>query len=94
MNASHTSDAGPSDLHPAGAPPGHRRRTALLVLYAALVAQLAIWSVMAARVNLHAAFTKAHQGAEAEVVVGGVVWLAVFTLSVALATVRYRKNHR
>jgi hypothetical protein len=71
-----------------------RRRTALLGLYAALVAQLAIWSIMAARVNLHVAFTQAHQGAEAKLVVGGVICLAVFTLAVVLATIRYRRYHR
>jgi hypothetical protein len=94
MNASHASNVGPTNLHPAGAPPVHRPRAALLVMYAALVAQLAIWSIMAARVNLHAAFTQPHQGAEADLVVGGAVWLALFTLAVALATIRYRRYDR
>jgi len=94
MNASHTANVGPTNRHPAGAPPEHRLRTALLVMYAALVAQLAVWGILAARVNLHAAFTQAHQGAEAELVAGGTIWLVLFTLAVALATVNYRRYHR
>lgn len=94
MNASHASNVGPANLHPDGAPAVHRLRTVLLALYAALVAQLAIWSIMASRVDLHAAFTQAHQGAEAELVVGGAIWLVLFTLAVALATIRYRRYGR
>jgi hypothetical protein len=93
MNASHASNVGPANLHP-GEAPVHRPRTALLVLYAALVAQLAIWSIMAARIDLTAAFTQAHQGAEAELVVGGAVWLVLFMLAVATATIRYRQYNR
>jgi hypothetical protein len=94
MNASHAANVGPSSLHPAGAPPVHRPRTALLALYAALVAQLAIWSVLAARVNLHAAFTQPHQGAAAELVFGGTFWLVPFALAVVVATIRYRRYDR
>jgi hypothetical protein len=94
MNASHASNVGPANLHPAAAPPVRRPRTALLVLYALLVAQLAIWSTMAARIDLAAAFTQAHQGAEAELVVGGAVWLVLFMLAVATATIRYRQYNR
>jgi len=94
MNASHASHAGPTNLHAAGASPARRLRTVLLVMYAALVGQLAIWSVLAARVNLHAAFTQPHQGAEAELVAGGAIWLVLFTLAVAVATVNYRRYHR
>jgi hypothetical protein len=93
MNASHASNAGLSNLHQAGTPPAHLR-TALLVLYAALVAQLAIWSSLAARVGLTAAFTQAHSGAEASVVVGGAIWLVQFTVAVAAATIRYRRYNR
>jgi arginine exporter protein ArgO len=92
MNASHASNVGPTNLHPGGAPV-HRPRTALVVLYAALVAQLAIWSIMAARVGL-TAFTQAHRGAEAHVVVGGAIWLIFFTITVAAATIRYRRYDR
>jgi hypothetical protein len=90
MNATHASNASPSNLHPAGAPPVHRPRTALLVLYAALVAQLAIWSILASRVGLPAS-THAHGVAEADLVNGGIVWLISFTLVVVAATVRYRR---
>jgi hypothetical protein len=93
MNASHTSHVGPANLRPAGAASVRTRRTLLLALYAALVAQLAIWSIMAARVGL-TAFTHAHRGAEADVVVGGAVWLIVFMISVAGATIRYRQDNR
>jgi sterol desaturase/sphingolipid hydroxylase (fatty acid hydroxylase superfamily) len=92
MNASHTATAGPINLHPAGT--RRVQRTVLLALYAALAAQLAIWSTLAARVGLTAALTQAHQGAEADVVVGGAVWLVQFTLAVVLATIRYRRYHR
>jgi len=92
MNASHTAHVGPINLHPAGT--RRVQRTALVVMYAALAAQLAIWSTLAARVGLTAAFTQAHQGAEADVVVGGAIWLVQFTGAVALATIRYRRYHR
>jgi hypothetical protein len=94
MNASHASHPGPAHLHPARPRPAHRLRTTLLVMYAALAAQLAIWSILAARVNLHAAFTQPHQGAEADVVTGSTIWLVLFTLAVALATINYRRYHR
>lgn len=68
MNASHASTADPGNLYPVGTRPVHLR-TALLVLYAALAAQLAIWSSLAAHVGLTAAFTQAHHGAAANVVV-------------------------
>jgi hypothetical protein len=95
MNTSHVSSADPGNLHPAGTgtPPLHRQRTVLLVMYAALVAQLAVWSSLAAHTGL-AAFTLAHQGAEADVVVGGAIWLAQFTVAVVLATVRHRRHDR
>jgi hypothetical protein len=93
MNASHASNVGPANLHPAGAPPVHRPRTALLVLYAALVAQLAIWSIMAAHTGL-TAFTQAHRGAAADVVTGGAVWLISFVIITASATIRYRRYDR
>jgi hypothetical protein len=94
MNASHASHPGPVNLHPAGTRPGHLRRTALMVMYAALAAQLAIWSALAARTGLTAAFTQAHRGAEADVVVGGAVWLVQFTIAVVIATISYRRNWR
>jgi hypothetical protein len=94
MNASHASHLGPSNLHPIGTRAVHRRRTAMLVLYAALAAQLAIWSTLAAHVDLTAAFTQPHRGAEADVVAGGAIWLVQFTLSVVLATIRYRRYGR
>jgi hypothetical protein len=93
MNVSHASNVSPGSLHPAAAP-ARRPRTALLALYALLAAQLAIWSIMAAHVNLHAAFTQTHRGVEAEAVVGGVVWLALFALATVLATIRYRQYNR
>ena len=68
MNASHASTADPGNLYPVGTRPVHLR-TALLVLYAALAAQLAIWSSLAAHFGLTAAFTQAHHGAAANVVV-------------------------
>jgi hypothetical protein len=92
MNASHASTVGPINPHPAGR--GRVQRTVLLVMYAALAAQLAIWSTLAAHVSLSAAFTEAHRGTESDVVVGGAVWLAWFTLAVVAATVRYRRNWR
>jgi hypothetical protein len=94
MNASHASHPAPGNLHPIGTRPVHRPRTALLVMYAALAAQLAVWSTLAAQVNLAAAFTQAHQGAEANVVVGGAVWLVLFTFSVVVNTIRYRRYGR
>jgi hypothetical protein len=93
MNATHAPTVAPSNLHPARTRPVHLR-TALLVLYAALAAQLAIWIALAAQVNLTAAFTQAHQGTEASVVVGGGIWLVQFTLAVAAATIRYRRYNR
>jgi len=93
MSTSHASHVGPSTLHPGRTRPAHPQRTVLLILYAALVAQLAIWSRLAAHTGL-GAFTQAHPGAEADVVVGGAIWLAQFTIAVVLATVRYRRYHR
>ncbi len=93
MNASHVANVRTNHLYPAGTRPAHVR-TALLVLYAALVAQLAIWSSLAAHVGLTAAFTQAHPSAEADVVVGGAIWLAQFTLAVVAATIRYRRYNR
>ena len=92
MNASHASHVGPLNPRPAGR--GRVQRTVLLVMYAALAAQLAIWSTLASHVGLAAAFTQAHRGTEADVVVGGAIWLFWFTLSVAASTVRYRQNYR
>ncbi len=94
MNASHAAHVGPYNLHPAGPRPVHPPRTALLVLYAALAAQLAIWGSLAAHVGLAAAFTQPQHGAEADVVVGGAIWLAQFTIAVAAATIRYRRYNR
>jgi hypothetical protein len=92
MNASHTANVAPTNLHLVDT--RRVQRTVLVVMYAALAAQLAIWSTLAARVGLTAAFTQAHQGAAADVVVGGAIWLVQFTLAVAAATVRYRRYHR
>lgn len=94
MNASHASHVSPTNLHPAGTRPWHPPRAALLVMYAALVAQLAIWSILAARVGLTAAFTPARHGADAGVVVGGAVWLLQFTAAVVAATIKYRRYDR
>jgi hypothetical protein len=95
MNASHASNVSPANLHPNATRPVHSPRTALLlVMYAALAAQLAIWSSLAARVGVTTAFTTAHPGAEASVVVGGAIWLVQFTLAVVLATIRYRRHNR
>jgi hypothetical protein len=93
MNTSHASQFGPGNLHPVGTPQAHAQRTVLLVMYAALAAQLAIWSTLAARTGLAAAFTQAHRGAQADVV-GGAIWLAQFTIAVVLATVSYRRHGR
>jgi hypothetical protein len=93
MNTSHASHVAPRHLRPAGTRPAHPQRTVLWVLYAALAAQLAIWSRLAAQVGL-AAFTRADHGVAAGVVVGGAIWLAQFTVVVVLATVRYRRYHR
>ena len=93
MNASHVSTVRPANLHPTGTRPAHLRTT-LLVLYAALAAQLAIWSSLAANAGLTAAFTQAHRGAEATVVAGGAIWLLQFTLAVVAATIRYRRYNR
>jgi hypothetical protein len=92
MNTSHAPAIGPVNLHPVRI--RRVQRTVLAVMYAALAAQLAIWSTLAARVSLAAAFTQAHQGAEADVVVGGAIWLVQFTLAVAAATIRYRRYDR
>jgi hypothetical protein len=92
MTTSHAATIGPVNLHPARTP--RLQRTVLLVMYTALAAQLAIWSTLAARAGLTAAFTQAHPGAAADVVAGGAVWLAQFTAAVALATIRYRRYHR
>ena len=92
MNAIHAPTATPINPHPAATQ--RVQRTVLLAMYAALAAQLAIWSTLAARVNLTAAFTHSHQGAAAAAVVGGTIWLAQFTLAVALATIRYRRYNR
>jgi hypothetical protein len=94
MNASHASHLGPSNPHPITTRPGHPRRIFLLAVYAALAAQLAIWCTLAARVDLAAAFTQAHRGTEADVVVGGAIWLFQFTISTVLATIRYRRYDR
>jgi len=94
MNAIHASNVGPGNLHPVGTRPVHPPRTALLALYAVLVAQLAIWSGLAAHVGLTAAFTQTHHGAEASVVVGGAIWLVQFTIAVVGATIRYRRYNR
>jgi hypothetical protein len=91
MNASHASNVSPAKLHPNATRPV-RSRALLLVIYAALAAQLAIWSTLAARVGLTRAFSLAHQGAEASLVVGGAIWLVQFALAAVLATIRYRQN--
>jgi hypothetical protein len=93
MNATHAPAVAPSNLHPAGTRPVHLR-TALLVLYTALAAQLAIWTTLAAHAGLTAAFTQAHPGADASVVVGGAMWLVPFTLAVAAATIKYLRYNR
>jgi hypothetical protein len=93
MNASHTSPASPAYSHPAGTPPAHLR-TVLLILYPALAAQLAIWSSLAAHVGIAAAFTEPHPGTEAAIVVGGAIWLVLFTIAVVAATIRYRRYSR
>jgi hypothetical protein len=93
MNASHASHVSRDDLHPNPTRRVHSP-VLLMVLYAALAAQLAVWSSLAAHVGLTTAFTLAHPGAEAAWVVGGAVWLVQFTLAVVLATVRYRKYNR
>ena len=91
MNASHASHAGPA--HPAATPPSHLR-IVLLILYPALVAQLAIWSSLAAHVGFAAAFAQSHPGTEAAVVVGGAIWLVQFTIAVVAATIRYGRLSR
>jgi hypothetical protein len=94
MNASHAFNAGPDNLHQPGTSPVHPPRTVLLVLYAALVAQLAIWSSLAAHAGFTAAFIQAYPGAEASLIAGGAIWLVQFTIAVAAATIRYRRHHR
>jgi hypothetical protein len=93
MNASHASNVGPGNLHPNAPRSVHSPRTALLlVMYAALAAQLAVWSSLAAHVGLTTAFTLARPGADDSLVVGGAIWLVQFTLAVVLATIRYRRH--
>ncbi len=90
MNASHASANQPNSTQPVHSP----RTALLLVMYAALAAQLAIWSSLAAHVGFTTAFTVAHPGAEASLVVGGAIWLVQFTLAVVFATIRYRRYAR
>jgi len=90
MNTSHASHAGPANPQPAGTSPSHRR-TALLILYLALVAQLAVWSTLAAHAGFAAAFAASHPGTESAIVVGGAIWLAQFTIAVVAATIRYSR---
>jgi hypothetical protein len=93
MNASHALNAGPDNLHRVGTRPVPPvPRTALLALYAALAAQLAIWSTLVAHIGL--TFTQPHHGAQTGVVVGGGVWLVEFTIVVLVATIRYRRHNR
>jgi hypothetical protein len=89
MNASHALNVGPDNLHRAQV---HSSRNTLLALYAALVAQLAIWSSLVAHIGL--AFTQPHHGAEVGVVLGGGLWLVEFTIVVLAATIRYRRHNR
>jgi hypothetical protein len=91
MNASHAPNISPSDPYPVARAPRRRPRTALLVLYAALVAQLAVWSSLAAHTGL-TPFTQHVRGAEASLVVGGAIWLVMFMLVVASATIRFRRH--
>jgi hypothetical protein len=91
MNASHAPNISPSNPYPVARAPRRRPRTALLVLYAALVAQLAVWSSLAAHTGL-TPFTQHVRGAEASLVVGGAIWLVMFMLVVASATIRYRRH--
>lgn len=93
MNASHASNVSPANLHPNATRPVHSPAL-LLVMYAALAAQLAIWSSFAAHIGLIRAFTLAHPSAAASLVVGGAIWLVQFTLSVVYATIRYRRHNR
>jgi hypothetical protein len=93
MNASHTCKVSPGNLHPNTTRLVHSPAL-LLAIYAALAAQLAIWSSLAARVGLTKAFTSAHPSAEASLVVGGAIWLVQFTAAVVYATIRYRRYNR
>jgi hypothetical protein len=72
----------------------HHSSVALVAMYAALAVQLAVWSSLAAHVNLGAAFTQAHQGTAATIVVGGAIWLVQFTLAVAAVTIRHHRHSR
>jgi hypothetical protein len=72
----------------------HHSHVALIAMYAALAVQLAVWSSLAAHVNLGAAFTQAHQGTAANIVVGGAIWLVQFTLAVVAVTIRHRRPSR
>jgi hypothetical protein len=92
MTTSPTPTLTPMNPHPART--ARMQHTVLLVLYAALAAQLAIWATLAARVGLTTAFTQAHHGTDAALVAGGAIWLIQFTLAVALATISYRRHHR
>lgn len=94
MNASHIPHPRPASPHPAGTRPVGQRTVLLVAYYLALAAQLAIWSSLAARVGLVAAFTQTHPGAEASVVVGGGIWLVMFAIAVAAATIRYSRHAR
>jgi putative copper export protein len=85
MTASHTPVARDSFPRPAGARPLRTRRIAVLLLYAALAVQVAVWAVITAGTgSVTSAFTQPHPGFPAGIVAGGAVWLVQFALVVVL----------
>ena len=94
MTTSHISQFDSARPHGNGSPSSRAQRTTLVILYAALVAQLAAWSILAAHVGLTAAFSGASHGSEGGVVIGGAIWLFFFTATVATVTAKYIRNNR
>jgi hypothetical protein len=85
MTASHTPVARHSSPRPAAARPLRSRRITVLLLYAALAVQVAVWAVIAAGTgSVTSAFTQPHPGFPADIVAGGAVWLVQFALAVVL----------
>jgi hypothetical protein len=80
MTASHTPVARDSFPRPL-----RTRRITVLLLYAALAVQVAVWAVIAAGTgSVTSAFTQPHPGFPADIVAGGAFWLVQFALVVVL----------
>jgi hypothetical protein len=94
MNTSPITPTGSAHLHRPAAPSGPPSRRVLAVLYAALAAQLAAWSALAAHISWSAAFAGAHQDVAAQVALGSTLWLALFIALVAIATITRHRSAR